>query len=74
MKIAETDKAFTGSIPRIYEEYLVPLIFEPYAADLARRLGERQVTRVLEIAAGTGVVTRALTRRSPRKWPSWRPT
>ena len=39
---------------------MVPLIFEPYAADLANRLASRSLTRVLEIAAGTGVVTRAL--------------
>ena len=34
----ETDKVFSGSIPKLYETYLVPLIFEPYAADLAHRL------------------------------------
>jgi SAM-dependent methyltransferase len=56
----ETDKVFTGSIPKLYETYLVPLIFEPYAADLVNRLRSRAVSRVLEIAAGTGVVTRAL--------------
>jgi SAM-dependent methyltransferase len=56
----ETDKGFTGSIPKLYEEYLVPLIFEPYAADLANRLASQRLARVLEIAAGTGVVTRAL--------------
>ena len=56
----ETDKVFTGSIPKLYETYLVPLIFEPYAEDLAIRLASRSLTRVLEIAAGTGVVTRAL--------------
>jgi hypothetical protein len=33
-----TDKVFAGSIPKLYEEYLVPLIFEPYAADLANRV------------------------------------
>jgi SAM-dependent methyltransferase len=55
------DKVFTGSIPKLYETYLVPLIFEPYAADLVNRLASRSLTRVLEIAAGTGVVTRALT-------------
>jgi SAM-dependent methyltransferase len=60
MAIPDTDKVFTGSIPKLYETYLVPLIFEPYAADLAGRVGSRRVTRVLEIAAGTGVVTRAL--------------
>src|SRR6185312_16564705 len=57
-----SDKIFTGSIPEIYDTLLVPLIFEPYAADLARRLAGRPVRRVLEIAAGTGVVTRAMAR------------
>jgi SAM-dependent methyltransferase len=56
----DTDKVFTGSIPKLYDTYLVPLIFEPYAADLADRLSSRSLSRVLEIAAGTGVVTRAL--------------
>lgn len=60
MSNPDTDKVFTGAIPRFYEKYLVPLIFEPYAADLANRLTSRSLTRVLEIAAGTGVVTRAL--------------
>jgi SAM-dependent methyltransferase len=55
-----TDKIFAGSIPKLYETYLVPLIFQPYADDLARRLASRPLQRVLEIAAGTGVVTRAL--------------
>ena len=56
----DADKVFTGSIPRLYETHLVPLIFEPYAADLAKRLASRSVSRVLEIAAGTGVATRRL--------------
>ena len=56
----DTDKVFAGSIPKLYEEYLVPLIFEPYAADLANRLALWRPVRVLEIAAGTGVVTRRL--------------
>jgi len=56
----DTDKVFTGSIPRLYEEYLVPLIFEPYAADLASRVASQSRAHVLEIAAGTGVVTRRL--------------
>ena len=56
----DTDRVFTGSIPRLYDEYLVPLIFEPYADDLAQRLRSHSPGRVLEIAAGTGVVTRAL--------------
>ena len=60
MSSSNTDKVFAGSVPRIYDEYLVPLIFEPYAVDLAQRLVARPLGRVLEIAAGTGVVTRAL--------------
>jgi ubiquinone/menaquinone biosynthesis C-methylase UbiE len=60
MNAPDTDKVFSGSIPELYDGYLVPLIFEPYAADLARRLASRSPARVLEIAAGTGVVTRHL--------------
>ncbi len=60
MSAADTDNVFTGSIPNLYETYLVPLIFEPYAADLVNRLVSRSLARVLEIAAGTGVVTRVL--------------
>jgi SAM-dependent methyltransferase len=57
---AESDKLFAGSIPEIYDTYLVPLIFEPYAADLAARLASRPIADLLELAAGTGVVTRHL--------------
>jgi len=60
MNSHESDKIFAGSIPKLYDEYLVPLIFEPYADDLASRLASRTLARVLEIAAGTGVVTRRL--------------
>jgi SAM-dependent methyltransferase len=65
MSNTDTDKVFSGSIPKLYETYLVPLIFEPYAADLANRLASRTLSRVLEIAAGTGVVTRALASALP---------
>lgn len=60
MSVPEIDKAFGGSIPELYETYMVPLIFEPYAADLASRIALRPVTRVLELACGTGVATRAV--------------
>src|SRR5215471_4936711 len=60
MNNPESDKVFSGSVPKLYETYLVPLIFEPYAADLAQRLASRPLARVLEIAAGTGVVTRRM--------------
>ena len=60
MASPDTDKVFAGSIPKLYDTHLVPLIFEPYAADLANRLRSKPLSQVLEIAAGTGVVTRAL--------------
>ncbi|ESX61616.1 class I SAM-dependent methyltransferase [Mesorhizobium sp. M1060] len=58
--MSETDKVFAGSIPENYDRYMVPLIFEPFAADLARRAASLSPGAVLEVAAGTGVVTRAL--------------
>lgn len=58
--MSDTDKLFAGAVPRLYETHLVPLIFEPYAADLSERIKSRRVARLLEVAAGTGVVTRAL--------------
>ena len=66
MNHSAADKAFAGSIPNLYESHLVPLIFEPYAADLVSRVAQRPLTRVLEIAAGTGVVTRRLASVLPR--------
>jgi SAM-dependent methyltransferase len=60
-----TDKLFAGSIPKLYEEVLVPLIFEPYANDLVARLATRAPGRVLEVAAGTGAVTRKLATALP---------
>jgi len=60
-----TDKAFTGSVPKIYEQYLVPLIFEDYAKDMVGRLAALEPSRVLEIAAGTGVVTRLMASTLP---------
>jgi ubiquinone/menaquinone biosynthesis C-methylase UbiE len=56
----ETDKVFAGSIPENYDRYMVPLIFEPFAADLAQRVALLSPSAVLETAAGTGVLTRAL--------------
>ena len=60
MTAARSDKVFDGSIPEFYETYLTPLIFEPYARDLGQRLKLEPVSRVLEVAAGTGLVTRAM--------------
>jgi len=65
MQPAATDKVFASSVAQVYQSHMVPLIFEPYAADIADRLSGRRVTRLLEIACGTGVVTRALDQALP---------
>ena len=65
MNPPDADRVFAGSIPQLYERYLVPLIFEPYAADIASRAALRQPSRILEVAAGTGVVTRQLANALP---------
>ena len=61
------DEAFAGSIPKLYDTYLVPLIFEPFAAEVVNRLRSRSLSRVLEVAAGTGVVTRVLASTVPER-------
>ncbi len=58
-----SDRLFAGSIPEYYDRYMVPLVFEPYAADVARRATALMPRRVLETAAGTGVVARFLAPR-----------
>jgi ubiquinone/menaquinone biosynthesis C-methylase UbiE len=60
-----TDAAFAGSIPAIYEQYLGSLLFEPFAEDMAARLHDVAQGRILETAAGTGIVTRALVKALP---------
>ncbi len=56
------DVGFTGSIPALYDRYLGPALFEPYAIDLAGRLADLAIGDLLEVAAGTGRATRALAR------------
>ncbi|MBZ9850892.1 methyltransferase domain-containing protein [Mesorhizobium sp. CA14] len=56
----EADKVFAGSIPENYDRHMVPLIFEAYAAETAQRAASFSPLAVLETAAGTGAVTRAL--------------
>jgi len=59
------DSTFAGSIPALYDRHLGPMLFEPYAADLAARLTDLRVGALLETAAGTGIVTEALARSLP---------
>jgi len=58
-----SDKVFAGPIPEIYDRLLVPLLFETYAADLAERVAGLKPQRILEVAAGTGALTRAMVSR-----------
>ncbi len=67
MRDTDTDRIFSESVAKFYEQYLVPLIFAPYAAELAGRLASRSLSDVLEIAAGTGVLTRALATALPER-------
>lgn len=60
-----TDTAFAGSIPEYYHRCLGPFLFEPYAEDLAARARALRPRRILETAAGTGIVTAALARALP---------
>lgn len=57
-----TDTRFAGQIPELYDRLLVPMLFAPYAADIAKRVAALAPSRVLETAAGTGAVTRAMAR------------
>src|SRR5215207_8225748 len=63
--MSATDTVFAGSIPALYDRYMGPLLFEPYAAEVARRALAIAPGHVLETAAGTGIVTQALHRALP---------
>jgi len=58
--MAESDKVFAGSIPKFYDTLMVPLIFAAYASHTAQRVAAASPHSVLETAAGSGVVARAL--------------
>src|SRR5690348_6534906 len=63
--MVSVDVRFSGSVPANYERYMVPLLFRPYAEELARRAKALRPARILETAAGTGVVTAALAEALP---------
>jgi ubiquinone/menaquinone biosynthesis C-methylase UbiE len=63
--MSDNNRAFTGSVPEFYQRSLVPMIFEPHARTLAARLADLTSGRILELAAGTGAVTRALIETLP---------
>ena len=63
--MTETD-AFKHSTPALYDRYMGPLLFEPYAKLVAERSALVQPRRILETAAGTGIVTRAVSQAVPQ--------
>jgi ubiquinone/menaquinone biosynthesis C-methylase UbiE len=64
--MTDNNAQFVGSIPVAYDRYLGPLLFEPYAQDLAARLRGERLDAILEVAAGTGILTRRLLEAMPR--------
>jgi SAM-dependent methyltransferase len=58
--MADNTTSFAGEIPDNYDRFMGPAIFVDYAADIARRVAARGGSRVLELAAGTGIVTERL--------------
>jgi ubiquinone/menaquinone biosynthesis C-methylase UbiE len=65
--MAGETSGYVGNIPQHYDQNLGPLLFTDYAADLARRVATLNPRQVLETAAGTGIVTRALRDVLPAK-------
>lgn len=61
----DRDETFVHSTPALYDRYMGPLLFEPYARLVAEHCARLRPSRILEIAAGTGILTRALTRALP---------
>jgi SAM-dependent methyltransferase len=61
----EADRHWSGSMPDAYDRWLGPAVFEPFAIDLAARVAARRPAEVLELAAGTGRLTRHLHRQLP---------
>ena len=57
--------AFIGYVPEFYDRRMVPLLFAPYADELVARVPAREGLRVLELACGTGVVTKRLREALP---------
>jgi ubiquinone/menaquinone biosynthesis C-methylase UbiE len=60
--MSDMNRSFAGSMPEFYDRFLVPVRFEPFASDMAKRLDTLTAGDLLEVAAGTGILTRALAR------------
>jgi SAM-dependent methyltransferase len=64
--MSQADSKFAGSIPALYDRYLGPFIFQPYAAEAAQRLSGLKDGKLLEMAAGTGILTWELAHMLPQ--------
>ena len=58
----DADRLWVGSMPEAYDRFLGPVVFRPFAEDLAARVAPLKPRRALELAAGTGQLTRELSR------------
>ncbi len=56
-----------GRMPDFYDRGLGPVLFVDFADDIGRRVASSAPLRVLEIAAGTGIVSRRLRDLLPRE-------
>jgi hypothetical protein len=65
--MTETGTPFKHSTPELYDRYMGPLLVEPYAKVVAERAALLQPDRILETAAGTGIVTGRSIARSRRR-------
>ena len=63
--MSDVDRRWVGSMPEAYDRWLAPTVFRPFAVELARRISARRPRRILELAAGTGVLTRELLAAGP---------
>jgi SAM-dependent methyltransferase len=61
----DQDRLWSGSMPQAYDRWLAPAVFHPFAIDLAQRAARFAPRRLLEVAAGTGVLTRELVTAIP---------
>ncbi len=64
--MAESDKVFSSNIASIYDDFMGPVFFAPFAQDLARRAAAMAPESILETAAGSGISTEALARALPQ--------
>jgi predicted O-methyltransferase YrrM len=64
--MAQESTAFDHSTPALYDRYMGPLLFEPYARLIAGRAAMFHPSRILETAAGTGIVSRTVNEAVPQ--------